>query len=62
VKLVDDGDISAMVKATRSLLGDAPERHRVGVAGLTLYDEHFDLRHVIAALCESATHPVPIPV
>jgi len=51
VKLVKPADIDAMVEVTRSLLDDADARCRLAAAAKALYDERFDVKRSITALC-----------
>jgi glycosyltransferase involved in cell wall biosynthesis len=54
VVLAPDSDIQAIALETLRLLGDGNERQRLGKAARQLYQEMFDVRHVIAALREAA--------
>jgi glycosyltransferase involved in cell wall biosynthesis len=52
VSLAPSDDIPAMCAATARLLGDLGERERLGSAAGELYENRFDIRHTIDALCE----------
>jgi glycosyltransferase involved in cell wall biosynthesis len=54
VVLAPDSDIQAIALETLRLLGDGNERQRLGKAARQLYQDMFDVRHVIAALREAA--------
>lgn len=54
VVLAPDTDIQAIALETLRLLGDGNERQRLGKAARQLYQDMFDVRHVIAALREAA--------
>lgn len=48
--LVPVGEPTGLVEATCRLLSDAPRRQSLAAAGKALYDQHFDVRHTLAAL------------
>ena len=54
VVLVPDGDVRAIANETQRLLSDEIERERLSGAARRLYQEKFDVKHVIAALREPA--------
>jgi len=50
VALAPDADVRAIALETQRVLGDESERRRLGNAARRLYQEKFDVKHVIAAL------------
>jgi len=53
VELVDAGDITELQRRTIGLLRDSQRRAELSQRARRLYDDHFDLRHTIAALHEA---------
>jgi glycosyltransferase involved in cell wall biosynthesis len=47
---VEMGNHEALISAARDLLEDPLERERLGVAARTLYQDHFDIHHVLRKL------------
>jgi glycosyltransferase involved in cell wall biosynthesis len=54
VVLVPDGDVRVMADETQRVLNDKYERQRLSIGARMLYEEEFDVKHVIAALREDA--------
>lgn len=50
VVIASSEDASAQASAVEQLLANDDERRKLGAAALKFYDEHFDVRHTIAAL------------
>jgi glycosyltransferase involved in cell wall biosynthesis len=57
VSLAPAKDPSAIVNETQRLLADADARRRLGRAARALYEERFDVRHIIAALQKQERDP-----
>ena len=60
VALADPVDVGAMVQHVDLLLTDPGRRRRTSIAAKVLYDEHFDVRHTVAAVRGRLTRRVNI--